>query len=244
RKELAAIVAPAKTRTPEEAYSLLEGLVTKIDRMAPKREWHIEAVDYEVGGYQDLETGKFNLELRERPPDERREVYKLTGYRQGVLKLLEYDWIISTRIFQGVESLRQSLYGIIIDALESGELSRLVKCSSCPRFFVIADRRKEYCAPRCRPSYETAPNRQAKRKKRQEQKQAERAERAKQELAFSRFSQFIKLARKVRRTESEQAHITNAKTPRQRHGASRMEQSQCLQRPKPQERLGATKHGR
>src|SRR5262249_28923107 len=154
RKELAAIVAPAKTKTPEEAYDLLDAFITKINGMSLKREWHIEAVDYEVIGYTDFESGKFELELHKRRSDERREVYKLTGYRQGVLKLLEYDWIISTRIFQGVESLRQSLYGIIIDALESGELSRLVKCSNCPRFFVTEDWRQEYCTPRCRPSYE------------------------------------------------------------------------------------------
>jgi len=123
-----------------------------------------------------------------------------------VLKVLGDNWIVSTRILGvGVTSLRQEIYGIIIDALENGELSRLRRCLNCWKFFVAEDLHLKFCTPKCMrvADGKAAPLRVRewrKRKKAKEQKEArERAER----LAFKSFSNFLALALKKRHTRDE-----------------------------------------
>jgi hypothetical protein len=197
RGELTAIVPPAKTQTPEEAYGLLEALVRKVNKMGLNPEWNLEAVDYEVGGYNDPKTGKFELELDKKSVREKSEVYKLLGYGQRVLKLLGSNWVVSTRILGGaVRSLRESLYGIVIDALESGELVRLRRCLNCQVFFVADDLKQKYCTKGCMKAADqknAALKRVPEWRKQQREKELAQAKEAKEKQAFSKFVMFMKL---------------------------------------------------
>jgi len=51
---------------------------------------------------------------------------------------------------EGIDSLRKFFYGIILEALENGEFTRLKKCLECEYYFVAFDPREIYCKPECR----------------------------------------------------------------------------------------------
>jgi hypothetical protein len=209
--ELTAIVPPAKTQTPEEAYGLLEALVSKINKMRLNPEWNLEAIDYEAGGYVDPKTGKYELELHKRSEREKSEVYKLLGAGQKRFTLLGSKWVVSTRILgAGVTSLRQSLYGIVIDALESGELVRLRTCLNCQVFFVAEDLKQKYCTPICMKAADqkNALKRVAKWREQQKQKKREQLKEAKEKKAFGKFSTFMKLAKGNVREQEKISPIT------------------------------------
>jgi hypothetical protein len=210
RGELTVIVPPAKTQTPEEAYRLLEALVRKINKMGLNPEWNLESVDYEIDGYNDSKTGKFELALHEKSAREKTEVYKLLGGGQRVLKLLGSNWVVSTRILgPAVKSLRESLYGIIIDALESGELFRLRRCLNCQVFFMAEDLKQKYCTPTCTKAADqkAALKRVTEWRRQKKRKEVAQAKEAKKNRAFGKFSSFMKVASKSQHTEMEQKRI-------------------------------------
>jgi hypothetical protein len=196
--ELTAIVRPATTQRREEAYLLLEALVRKINTMGLNPEWNVEAVDYETGGYIDPKTGKYEVELHEKSARHKSEVSKLLGYRQRVFTLLGFKWIVSTRILgAAVTSLRKSLYGIVIDALESGELVGLRRCLNCQVFFVAEDLKRKYCTLICTKAADqknAALKRVPEWRKQQKRKELAQAKEAKEKQAFRKFSTFMKHA--------------------------------------------------
>jgi hypothetical protein len=197
RAELTAIVPPAMTKTPEEAYTLLEALVGKINKMGLNPEWNLEAVDYAVAGYNDSKPGKYELELLEKSASEKREVSKLLGPGQRVLKLFGSRWVVSTRILgAAVTSLQKSLYGIVIDALESGELVRLRRCLNCQVFFVAKDPKRKYCTLICTKAADqknAALKRVPEWRRQQKRKELAQAKEAKEKQAFIKFVTFMKL---------------------------------------------------
>jgi hypothetical protein len=208
RGELAAIVPPAKTQTPEEAYILLDALVRKINKMGLNPEWNLEAVGYQVGAYNDPKTGKFERELHEKSAREKSEGSKLLGPGQRILKLLGSRWVFSTRILGAdVNSLPKSLYGIVIDALESGELIRLKRCLNCQVFFVAEDLKQKYCTRSCMKAADqkAALKRVQGWRKQQKRKELARAKEAKDKQGFSKFSTFMKVA--TTGTAREQSNI-------------------------------------
>jgi hypothetical protein len=209
-RELAAIVPPAKTRTPEEAYRLLEALVRKINKMGLNPEWNLEPVDYEVGAYNDPKNGKSELELFRKSARGKSELYELLGGGQKVFELLGYNWVVNTRILgPAVESLRESLYGIIIDALENGELVRLRRCLNCQVFFVAEDLKQKYCAKGCMKAADqkNALKRVREWRKQKKLKDRQQAKAAKEAQAFGSFSSFMKFATKTKPTAGEQSNI-------------------------------------
>jgi len=71
------------------------------------------------------------------------------GPERRILKIGGAKWIIR-RKFDNPRCAREALYGIISNALETGEFSRLKRCNECQRFFIGEDPRQEYCKPKCR----------------------------------------------------------------------------------------------
>ena len=122
---------------------------------------------------------------------------------QRVCEILGTRWVVGKRPFAFTRE--QEVYLDIISSLESGEFSRLRRCSECRVFFVATHGATTYCTPECQKAHDqkAAPERMRK----------SRAERAKEKLAESdakseanshaTFCRFWELFNKRRNTTDE-----------------------------------------
>lgn len=210
REDLNPIILPSMTSGPKQAYELLNALVHKIRALNLEPTWSVWPVGYTSVQVGDPEAQEYDLERSE--PDASKEVYKILGPGQRKLELLGHAWIVSTRLIgKGSSSLREELYSIIIDTMESGELSRLRKCLWCTKYFAAEDLRQKYCHEECR---DRADRRGAKEKRvpeyrrRQKNKKPKKAPRDPDRRAIRKFSENMDLASKKRRSSEEQSKIT------------------------------------
>ncbi len=89
------------------------------------------------------------------------EIYRL-GSDRGTLNFPHYKLIVKRGYYgidysdpitspdRGIDALRKLLYGLVIEALETGELTRLRMCLECEDYFIANDPREIYCKPECR----------------------------------------------------------------------------------------------
>jgi len=146
--DITPIVPPAKADERKKAYDLLEGLVQKINEIGLIPEWGVEPVGSTWVQVGDPERQEYDLERID--SSGAKDTNRDLGPRQGVLGVLGYEWVVNTRVsLRHAPSLRDRLYWNIIDALESGELSRLRRCLNCGKFFVAEDPRQKFCTPGC-----------------------------------------------------------------------------------------------
>jgi len=89
------------------------------------------------------------------------EVHRFGG-NQGLLNIFGNKMAVH-RLYYGIDVLdsrgpvtldidtaTKDLYGIVLEALETGELARLRMCLECEDFFIAKDPREIYCKPECR----------------------------------------------------------------------------------------------
>jgi len=78
---------------------------------------------------------------------------------QGLVKVGKQKFYVSKLLYG--RSPKERMYGLVIDALERGDFSRLRRCTECHRFFAADDLRQKFCIASCR---DKADRRDAKRR--------------------------------------------------------------------------------
>jgi hypothetical protein len=95
----------------------------------------------------------------ERPPKEIYPVPVFPDRGQGIVKVGQQKFYVSKFLYG--RSAKERMYGLVIDALERGDFSRLRRCKECDRFFAADDLRQKFCTSDCR---DIADRRDAKRR--------------------------------------------------------------------------------
>ena len=166
RQILIPLTNPKKTPSLQEADSLIEKLVKKINQNAMKPYLHILRMEFDANMESNSESGNLKskkgwprgkVDRRMKSPEELQ--YPVTW--QGVLKMPTITLNGKTEVvawrFAPVQFLSDRVeryyYPIIGDVLQSGELLYLRSCPECQKFFVAEDLRREFCSDQCRNDY-------------------------------------------------------------------------------------------
>ncbi len=144
------IIPPAKATTATEAYHRMQKLlemINKLQRGLPTR-WAVEPVRHDWAEIGDPEHPEFELRRKEPEEVEKTSSDLLSPYSR--LNILGYEWFFGRD--PGIREVsigftRENLYIIILDALESGEFSRLKRCQwkDCQVFFVAEPPSRKAC---------------------------------------------------------------------------------------------------
>jgi len=199
KRDLEPIIPPAKADNPTEAYDRIEKLLKKINNMKFQTGWAVDSVEYTMMQLGDPQAEKYELVRKE--PEELLKTSELLLSPHRVIEVLGYKWFFGRKP-QGISMglSRENLYLIILDALESGEFSRLKRCqwTECQKFFVAEPQGKKFCS--IEHTLEADKKEAARRVKEQRREKREAKQRKSwptpQSKAFELFLNFMKQARK------------------------------------------------
>ena len=160
RQVLTPLIADGgKDATLNEQYSIvgehLGALVKILNGSGLKPNWSAEYGTHELCTYSTIQThskdGKQPSFMSGQWRKFRNPEIKHLGISQRKLKVGQTKWII--RSTYTASSLLNQFYGIIVKALEDGELSKLRICKHCQSFFVADDIRQKFCKSDCTTAY-------------------------------------------------------------------------------------------